>query len=126
MRSPALLPVLLLATALPVTAADFLAFVRQEPEWRRDEAPPLFVGEGYLASWDATLETGEARGPRTRPVTGVSWFAARAYCASRSGRLPTTHEWEYAASFPEEGWIGSSSAPPARWAGPTPPTTSPS
>jgi formylglycine-generating enzyme required for sulfatase activity len=30
-------------------------------------------------------------------VTEVSWFAARAYCAWRGKRLPSTDEWEYAA-----------------------------
>jgi sulfatase modifying factor 1 len=34
---------------------------------------------------------------RRRPVTDVSWHAARAYCESLGKRLPTTHEWEYAA-----------------------------
>jgi formylglycine-generating enzyme required for sulfatase activity len=36
-----------------------------------------------------------------QPVTGVSWFAARAYCAAEHGRLPTWYEWEYAAAADE-------------------------
>ena len=33
-----------------------------------------------------------------QPVTQVSWFAAAAYCEGEGGRLPTWHEWEFAAA----------------------------
>ena len=36
-----------------------------------------------------------------QPVTGVSWFAAEAYCESEGARLPTWHEWEFAAAADE-------------------------
>jgi formylglycine-generating enzyme required for sulfatase activity len=36
-----------------------------------------------------------------RPVTGVSWFAARAYCEAQGKRMPTVVEWEYAAAASE-------------------------
>jgi formylglycine-generating enzyme required for sulfatase activity len=86
--------------ARPVTVAEFLAFVTAAPEWRRDVAPAALVGTDYLSRWDAALEPGGAV-RADRPVTEVSWFAARAYCRWTSGRLPTTEEWEYAAQASE-------------------------
>jgi formylglycine-generating enzyme required for sulfatase activity len=80
--------------ATPVTNAQFLAFVRAHPEWRRAQAKSLFVDRRYLGKWrgDLVLPQGEAEAP----ATNVSWFAAEAFCESRGLRLPTTDEWEYA------------------------------
>ncbi|HEX2205175.1 MAG TPA: formylglycine-generating enzyme family protein [Longimicrobium sp.] len=85
---------------LPVTRAEYLAFVRAHPRWRRGGAPRAMAGPGYLASWPGPLAAGTAADAR-RPVTEVSWFAARAYCAWRGKRLPTVHEWELAARASE-------------------------
>jgi formylglycine-generating enzyme required for sulfatase activity len=81
---------------VPVTNADYLAFVQAQPDWRRDRAKPVLVDGGYLRQWAASDQLGDAG--RRAPVVGVSWFAARAYCAWRGGRLPREAEWELAAA----------------------------
>lgn len=81
---------------LPVTNAQFLAFVTAQSKWQRGRAPTLFVDEHYLKAWPGPLALG-ARAAPDAPVVGVSWFAARAYCARRAARLPLTDEWELAA-----------------------------
>lgn len=80
-----------------VTRGDFLRFVQADSTWRRDRVRPVFADARYLADWPAALDAGSGDDLR-RPVTQVSWFAAKAYCAWRGGRLPTTDEWELAAA----------------------------
>lgn len=81
----------------PVTNAEFLAFVTANPQWRRSRVSPLFADKGYLADWAGDVEPGPDA-PANSPVVRVSWFAARAFAAWCGKRLPTTAEWERAAS----------------------------
>ncbi len=80
----------------PVTNAQFLAFVRTQPQWRRDRVAAIFADPGYLKSWRGPDELGAAGADQ--PVTDVSWFAASAYCEAEGARLPSWYEWEYAAA----------------------------
>jgi sulfatase modifying factor 1 len=82
--------------AEPVKQEDFLAFARRSPRWRRSRVERLFAESSYLADWRGDSDLGDV--PPDSAVTKVSWFAAKAYCASLGQRLPATVEWERALS----------------------------
>jgi formylglycine-generating enzyme required for sulfatase activity len=79
----------------PVTNADFLEFVRKNPDWARSSVKRLFADSNYLRHWkdDLTIDPVTA----LSPVVNVSWFAAKEYCECRGKRLPEVAEWEVAA-----------------------------
>ena len=64
-----------------VTCGDYEKFVKE------DSHPPPQGWQGRVCP------AGEAR----KPVTGVTWGDAVAFCSARSKRLPTEQEWEFAA-----------------------------
>lgn len=83
--------------ARPVTNAEYLAFVRANPQWQRSRVGRLFADEAYLQHWASDTSFG-SDSLASRPVVNVSWFAAAAYAAWAGKRLPTTAEWERAAA----------------------------
>jgi formylglycine-generating enzyme len=89
-----------LMRTLPVTHAEFQAFVRRQTKWQRGQVPALFADAGYLRPWARNDRFGSSLLAR-QPVTHVSWFAADAYCRSEGGRLPTWYEWEWVAAAGE-------------------------
>ncbi len=81
----------------PVTSGEFRAFVDAHAEWRRDQVPAVFADRRYLLDWRTPTRLIDEIAT-DRPVTNVSWFAAKAFCESENARLPTWLEWEYAAA----------------------------
>jgi sulfatase modifying factor 1 len=80
-----------------VTNAEFLEFVKANPQWARSKIAQLFADAGYLKQWAGDFVIGGDKIDNS-PVTNVSWFAANAYAKWKGKRLPTMAEWEYAAS----------------------------
>ena len=83
----------------PVTVTEYARFVEvggydKEALWHAG-------GFGRLAEPDAWQ--GQLRYPN-RPVVGLNWYEAMAYCAWTETRLPSEEEWEYAARGGREGF----------------------
>jgi len=92
-----------------VTEQQFAQFLKDNPEWTATNRTTLqqrgLVDEGYLRDFDVSAAS-------DKPITGVSWFAATAYCdwltksAPKGYRvaLPTEMMWETAAfsAFPHQ------------------------
>lgn len=79
-----------------VTNREFLAFVTEHPEWQRSRIGRTLADTNYLAHWRGDLDPGD-EAVLDAPVTGISWFAAKAFCEARGKRLPTEDEWELVA-----------------------------
>ena len=85
----------------PVTNKEYLEFVNQNKLWKKSKVPALYADDRYLQNW--SNDTSFAKNQENYPVTNVSWFAAKNYCAAQGKRLPTLNEWEFAAmASPEE------------------------
>lgn len=82
-----------------VTNKQFLFFVKKNPTWGKGKPASLFVDTDYLKHWPEHGEGVSEKSLYQSPVVNVSWFAAKAYCESLGGRLPTVDQWEYLAQF---------------------------
>jgi hypothetical protein len=108
-----------------VSAGAWDAFLEEKPQWKSENTAALMkdglVNSGYLKkqAFPGAPEEG---------VSGVSWYAARAWCewyssrlpgvySSWEVRLPTEAEWEYAAGIRDAGmgnyweWCGNPFVP---------------
>lgn len=85
----------------PVTNAQYLAFLKQNPAYSRSKIKGLFADKSYLSQWTSDFNFGKSNQPNA-PVTNISWFAAKKYCDCQGKRLPTMDEWEYVAMADEK------------------------
>ena len=64
-------------------------------------AAPTTVQAEVLGEKERAVESklcnGDRRARGRHPVNCISWHQAEAYCRAHDGRLPTEHEWEWAA-----------------------------
>ena len=81
----------------PVSVAEFVTFLRANPQWQKGRVAGVFADARYLVTWTGPLEPSAAV-LQDSPVVDVSWFAAKAFCEAEGARLPTWIEWEYAAA----------------------------
>lgn len=79
-----------------VTNAEYLTFLKSNPQWTKSRVLHIFADSTYLSKWKSDYEIPANADPNA-PVTNVSWFAAKAYAKSVGKRLPTVDEWEFAA-----------------------------
>jgi hypothetical protein len=76
----------------PVTVEEYARFVEDDGYHKQQ-----WWEEGGFGKWSQPNDWDEQKAHPNRPVVGVSWFEAAAYCAWKGVRLPAEVEWERAA-----------------------------
>lgn len=88
-----------------VTTGGFAAWLLRHPEWQPEGDKGSLQGADYLVGW--TGSDPPAGQSRSRPVVGVTYAAARAYCQSRGGLA--------ALDAPPLTWNESGTTPAFEW-----------
>lgn len=94
----------------PVTNAEYLEFIKANPQWSKSKVLKLYADSNYLRDWISDLELPKGISADA-PITNISWYAAKAYAQSVGKRLPTVDEWEFVAVADE--FIADASNDPA-------------
>jgi formylglycine-generating enzyme required for sulfatase activity/tRNA A-37 threonylcarbamoyl transferase component Bud32/dienelactone hydrolase len=94
-----------------VTNDQFAEFVRgggyaTARLWPRGATPAQYTDRTGLAGPRQWKNQEPTAGQGNHPVTGVSWYEASAFCASRGKRLPSLYEWEKAARNGQTSGMG--------------------
>jgi formylglycine-generating enzyme required for sulfatase activity/predicted Ser/Thr protein kinase/tetratricopeptide (TPR) repeat protein len=80
---------------------EFIAHLQKtDPEGAKALLPKYDTAVANPGNWTFDEKSGAyviPEGWQSRPIGGISWFAAKKYAAFRGKRLPTHEEWEKAA-----------------------------